>query len=54
MEAVVERQNMIDALNRVKRNKGQGGIDGRSVTDLDAYLKTEWAAIQEQLLDVSY
>jgi RNA-directed DNA polymerase len=54
MEAVVERQNMIDALNRVKRNKGQGGIDGMSVTDLDAWLKTEWAAIKEQLLDGSY
>jgi len=54
MEAVVERQNMIDALHRVKSNKGQGGIDGMSVTDLDAYLKTHWGEIKEQLLDGSY
>jgi RNA-directed DNA polymerase len=54
MKAVVERQNMIRALQQVKRNKGQGGIDGMSVTDLDAYLKTNWDVIKEQLLDGSY
>ena len=54
IEAVVERQNMIDALHRVKSNKGQGGIDGMSVQQLDEYLKTHWGEIKEQLLDGSY
>jgi RNA-directed DNA polymerase len=54
MEAVVERQNMMKALQQVKRNKGQGGIDGMSVDQLDEYLKTNWSAIKEQLLDGSY
>jgi RNA-directed DNA polymerase len=54
MEAVVERQNMINALEQVKRNKGSAGIDGMSVGELDAYLKTHWAEIKEQLLDGSY
>jgi RNA-directed DNA polymerase len=54
MEAVVERQNMIKALQQVKRNKGQGGIDGMSVAQLDDYLKTNWPAIKEQLFDGSY
>ena len=54
MEAVVERQNMIKALQQVKRNKGQGGIDGMSVSQLDEYLKTNWNVIKEQLLDGSY
>ena len=54
MEAVVERQNMIKALQQVKRNKGQGGIDGMSVIQLDEYLKTNWNVIKEQLLDGSY
>jgi RNA-directed DNA polymerase len=54
MEAVVERQNMMKALQRVKSNKGQGGIDGMSVDQLDEYLKTNWPAIKEQLLDGSY
>lgn len=54
IEAVVERQNMIDALHRVKSNKGQGGIDGMSVQQLDEHLKTHWGEIKEQLLDGSY
>ena len=54
MQAVVERQNMIKALQKVKRNKGQGGIDGMSVDQLDDYLQTNWSAIKEQLLDGSY
>ena len=54
MEAVVERQNMINALKRVKSNKGVAGVDGMSISDLDAYLKTHWANIKEQLLDGSY
>jgi RNA-directed DNA polymerase len=54
MEAVVERQNMIKALEQVKRNKGAAGADGMTVQDLDTYLKTHWAGIKEQLLDGSY
>jgi RNA-directed DNA polymerase len=54
MEAVVERQNMIEALKRVKSNKGAAGVDGMTVFDLDAYLKTHWEGIKEQLLDGSY
>jgi RNA-directed DNA polymerase len=54
MEAVVERQNMINALKQVKRNKGAAGADGMTIHDLDDYLKTRWAEIKEQLLDGSY
>jgi len=54
MEAVVERQNMIEALKRVKSNKGRAGMDGMTVHDLDGWLKTNWEAIKEQLLDGSY
>ena len=54
MEAVVERQNMIEALQRVKSNKGAAGVDGMTVDDIDAWLRTNWSAIKEQLLDGSY
>jgi RNA-directed DNA polymerase len=54
MEAVVERQNMIAALKRVKSNKGSAGVDGMTVHDLDAWLKTQWEGVKEQLLDGSY
>ena len=54
MEAVVERENLEDALARVKRNKGAAGIDGMSVDDLPIYLKEHWPTIRNQLLEGTY
>src|ERR1700686_3670869 len=54
MEAMVERENLKNALARVKRNKGAGGIDGMSVDDLPAYLKEHWPTIRAQLLEGTY
>ena len=39
MEAIVERDNLKEALARVKRNKGAPGIDGMTVDDLSVHLK---------------
>jgi RNA-directed DNA polymerase len=54
MEAVVERENLKQALAQVKRNKGAAGIDGMSVGDLPAYLKEHWPTIRAQLLEGTY
>src|SRR5438445_4744856 len=54
MEAVVERENLKNALARVKRNKGAAGIDGMSVDDLPTYLKEHWPTIRVQLLEGIY
>src|SRR5246127_3664554 len=54
MEAVVERENLKQALARVKRNKGAAGIDGMSVDDLPGYLKEHWPTIRAQLLEGAY
>ncbi len=54
METVVERQNMLKAYDQVKRNRGSAGIDGMSVDELNAFLKTDWAKIKEQLLNGNY
>ena len=54
MEAVVERENLKEALAQVKRNKGAAGTDGMSVDALSAYLKEHWPAIRAQLLDGTY
>ena len=54
MEAIVERDNLQEALARVKRNKGAPGIDGMSVETLSAHLKEHWPTIRAQLLDGSY
>ena len=54
MEAVVERENLKQALAQVKRNKGAAGIDRMSVDALPAYLKQHWLTIRAQLLDGTY
>jgi RNA-directed DNA polymerase len=54
MEEVVERENLKEALKRVKGNKGSPGVDGRTVHGLSDYLKEHWPAIREQLLSGTY
>ena len=54
MEEVVERENLKEALKRVKANKGSPGVDGMTVHTLPDYLKAQWPAIREQLLSGTY
>jgi len=54
MEEVVERENLKEALKRVKANKGSPGVDGMTVHVLTDYLKEHWPAIREQLLSGTY
>ena len=54
MDAVVERENMIEALRRVERNKGAAGIDEMPVSELRLYLNAHWSHIKEELLSDSY
>ena len=54
MEEVVERDNLKQALKRVKANKGGPGIDGMTVEQLPQYLVEHWAEIRGQLLASTY
>jgi len=54
MEEVCGRENCLQALKRVKSNKGSAGIDGMTVDALTVYLKEHWPAIREQLLRGAY
>src|SRR5215211_1376348 len=54
MEAMVERENLKQALAQVKRNKGAAGVDGMRVGDLPAHLKEHWPTILAQLLEGTY
>lgn len=54
MEEVCGRENCLQALQRVKSNKGGAGIDGRTVEELPGYLKEHWPAIRDQLLSGAY
>src|SRR6266853_1420110 len=54
MEEVCERENLKEALRRVKANKGSAGVDGMTVGTITDYLKQHWPAIREQLLSGTY
>jgi len=50
MEEVCAHDNCVQALKRVKSNKGSPGIDGMTVEQLPEYLREHWPVIREQLL----
>jgi len=54
MEEVCERENLMEALHRVKANKGSAGADGMTVGQLTDYLKQHCPSIREQLLTGTY
>ena len=54
MEEVCERENLREALRRVKANKGSPGVDGMTIDEITDYLKQHWPAIREQLLSGTY
>ncbi len=54
MEEVCQRENMIKAYRRVKRNKGSPGVDGMTTDELLGYLKEHWAGIRQNLLEGNY
>jgi RNA-directed DNA polymerase len=54
MEEVCERENLKQALKRVKANKGAPGVDGMTVQALPAYLREHWPTIGASLLEGTY
>ena len=54
MEAVVERENLWLAYERVMRNKGAAGVDGLTVADFKAWLQQHWPSVKAALLAGSY
>ena len=54
MEEVCERENLKEALRRVKANQGGAGVDGMTVGGISDYLTQHWPAIREQLLSGTY
>ena len=45
LEDILERENLKEALQRVKANQGCPGVDGMTVQQLGDYLKQHWPAI---------
>lgn len=49
LEKILSRDNMFAALDKVKANKGAGGIDGISVNEIGQYLKENWVDIRDKI-----
>ncbi|HEV7488148.1 MAG TPA: group II intron reverse transcriptase/maturase, partial [Thermoanaerobaculia bacterium] len=55
LEAMLTRENLLRAWERVKANKGAAGIDGRSIAETWQWLKADgWAVTREQLREGTY
>ncbi|WP_409525981.1 hypothetical protein [Nitrincola sp. MINF-07-Sa-05] len=54
MEQVLDRNNLVRALQQVKRNKGAAGIDGMTTDQLSTYLHTHWPELRERLTSGKY
>ena len=49
LERILSRGNMYMALEKVKANKGAGGIDGIEIEEIDQYLRENWVEIRDKI-----
>lgn len=54
LEHILSSGNMLVELNKVKANKGAGGVDGISTKEIDQYLKYNWVEIKDKIRQRKY
>ena len=54
LDRILSRENMLDAYNQVKANKGSAGIDGITMEQIDEYLRQNWQTIKELIKQRKY
>jgi RNA-directed DNA polymerase len=54
MERILSRENLIEALKRVERNKGSHGVDSMSVKSLRRHLLENWDSLRESIRSGTY
>ena len=54
IEKILSRENMLGALQNVKRNKGAAGIDKVTVGELDEYFRRSWTEMKTAILEKKY
>lgn len=54
MNEILSRENMMQALKKVKSNKGASGMDGITVEEINEYLKENWLDIKRRILKRKY
>jgi RNA-directed DNA polymerase len=54
LELILERRNILRAMNQVIADKGAPGVDGMKTNHLKGYLKRHWPKIKQDLLNGAY
>lgn len=54
MEEIASLENLVQALKRVKSNKGAAGVDGMTTKDLTEWFEKNWQQLQKELLEGTY
>ena len=54
LRQALSRENRVTAWKRVKANKGSAGVDGLTIEQTLAHLKTHWPRIRQELVNGSY
>ena len=54
LDRILSRENMLDAYNQVKANKGSAGIDGITIEQIDEYLRQNWQTTKELIKQRKY
>ncbi|MUV36329.1 RNA-directed DNA polymerase [Lentibacillus sp. JNUCC-1] len=54
LDRILSRENLINALKRVERNKGSHGVDGMPVQNLRAHVMKHWTSLRKEIQEGSY
>lgn len=54
LDKILSRENMLEAYNQVKSNKGSAGIDGITIKEMDNYLRQNWRLTKELIKQRKY
>ena len=54
LDKILSRENMLEAYNQVKSNKGSAGIDGITIEEIDDYIRQSWRLTKELIKQRKY
>ena len=54
LDKILSRENMLEAYNQVKSNKGSAGIDRITIEEMDDYLRQNWRLTKELIKQRKY
>lgn len=54
MERILSRENLLNAIKRVEKNKGKHGVDEMPVTALRGHIMLNWSELRKSLFEGTY